>query len=125
MAPRRPARLGAAARTGCQTVFRYCFAECNEPWTMDDGDFGRMDIDKLTTGLSGAIGKTVTRVFLVKRRRGQFQLFLVFADGTNYELYGEGWISGARCVDREDDERIRARLSLDTAVLAEVPRVAP
>lgn len=83
-----------------------------------------MDIDKLATGLSGAIGRTLKRVFLVQRDREEFQLFLVFTDGTHYELYGAGALSGARGVDRGDDDHIRANLCDDAALHAEVPRVA-
>lgn len=80
-----------------------------------------MNMDKLATGLSGAIGRTLRRVFLVARDREEFQLFLIFTDGTHYELYGTGAISGARCVQRVDDEHLRAKLSSGTAILAEVP----
>ena len=55
-----------------------------------------MDILRLTHSLPGILGKTVERVVLVRRPHWTFQLYLCFTDGTHYELYGDGSLSGGR-----------------------------
>jgi hypothetical protein len=62
----------------------------------------------------------VQRVFVADHEDGRFQLFLVFTDGTHYELYGTGTLSGARDVEPGDDFEVRRRLSLSPALVAEV-----
>jgi hypothetical protein len=55
-----------------------------------------MDVLKLTNAMPGIVGKTVERVVLVRRPHWQFQMYLCFTDGTHYEFYGDGSLSGAR-----------------------------
>ena len=66
-----------------------------------------MDFRKLSTGLRGTIGKTISNVAMVQHSGGQFRLFLVFTDGTHYELYGDGFLSGARSVEPGDAAEVR------------------
>ena len=62
--------------------------------------------EKLRTALPEIAGKTVRRT-VVFWRGDQWQAFLIFTDGTSYELYGRGEMNGARSVGRGvSDDRI-------------------
>ena len=74
-----------------------------------------MDINKLSRSLSAVIGKTIERVLLVSRAHGRVEMYFCFTDGTHYEFYGDGSLSGARTIDREGVESLRARLAKDAA----------
>ena len=82
-----------------------------------------IDIAKLSTALPATLGKVLHRVFMADHGGERYQLVLVFADGTSYELYGVGSLSGARDVEPADEVEIRRRLSLSIATVAEVGRV--
>lgn len=56
-----------------------------------------VNVAKLASALPEALGKTIAHI-VVTEHQGRFQLVLVFTDGTHYEFYGEGWLSGARQV---------------------------
>lgn len=66
-----------------------------------------MDFYKIASAIPKALGKTVDGVFLVERSPSQWCLYLAFEDGTHYEFYGTGSISGARCVDRGGVDMLR------------------
>jgi len=51
---------------------------------------------KLPDVLPMLVGKTIARTMLVFHGDGRHQLWLFFTDGTSYEVYGRGDISGAR-----------------------------
>ena len=92
---------------------------------MDPKRLPSIDAKKLGSALPAALGKTLHRVFLADHEGERFQLVLVFADGTHYELYGTGTLSGARDLERGDDVEVRRRLSLSRASVMEIGRGAP
>jgi hypothetical protein len=61
---------------------------------------------KLPDVLPMMVGKTVTRTMMVFHGDGRHQLWLFFTDGTSYEFYGRGDISGARHPDRTAVEAV-------------------
>lgn len=67
---------------------------------------------KLATGLQQALGKQLTG-FIAAENDGRppFQLFLVFDDGTSYELFSDSLIGGAGALDGEGWQEIQDRLS--------------
>ena len=87
---------------------------------MDTKRLPSVDIKKLSSALPGALGKTLHRVFIADHQDGRFQLVLVFTDGTHYELYGSGSLSGARDLEGGDSAEVRRRLALSPATVAEV-----
>ncbi len=74
---------------------------------------------KIATALANIRGKCVDRVFVVDHG-DRFRLFVVFTDGTNYEFYGKGGISGARTIIRGDAETVRQQLARDTGEVVEI-----
>jgi hypothetical protein len=67
--------------------------------------FGNMICD----GLSNVIGKTITHVATCVGSSGPKQLYLVFSDGTMYELFlGDCGLGGASGLDRGGVDRLIA-----------------
>jgi hypothetical protein len=71
--------------------------------------------------LEEVLGKTIERVFVAKRFVGRMQLFLVFTDGTYYELYGSQAFEGGSGVYRGDAAVVRDILSRSGAWVTEIP----
>jgi hypothetical protein len=42
------------------------------------------------------VGKTIAHNMLIFHQNGRFQLWQFYTDGTSYEFYGDGYISGVR-----------------------------
>jgi hypothetical protein len=61
---------------------------------------------KLPDVLPMLVGKTIARTMLVIHEDGRHQLWLFFTDGTSYEFYGRGDISGARHPDETAVEAV-------------------
>jgi hypothetical protein len=61
---------------------------------------------KLPDVLPMLVGKTIARTMLVFHGDGRHQLWFFFTDGTSYEFYGRGDISGARGTDRTAIEAV-------------------
>ena len=80
--------------------------------------------EKLRTALPEIAGKTVRRT-VVFWRGDQWQVFLIFTDGTSYELYGRGEMNGARHLGPamlDDSARnLIALYKVDWAVVAPEP----
>ena len=79
-----------------------------------------VDAAKISEALARVSGKTIERVFVAGHKDGRFQLYLVFRDGTYYEFYGTGALSGARCIDRGDPATVRAFLDWRNAEVVEI-----
>ena len=75
--------------------------------------------EKIAIALAKIRGKTVDRLFFVDHPT-HFQLFLVFGDGTNYEFYGNGEISGARAISRGDADTVRKQLARGPGKVVEI-----
>jgi hypothetical protein len=81
-----------------------------------------MNFAKLATGLSGVIGKTIARIFLVKHRTGCEQMYVVFTDGTHYEFFGVENMTGGRKVNARGSKDIRESLERsNTEQTIEIP----
>lgn len=91
---------------------------------MDPKRLPSVDAKKLASALPGTLGKTLHRMFMADHDGERFQLVLVFTDGTHYELYGTGTLSGARDVEEGDQEEVRRRLALSRASVIEIGRPA-
>jgi hypothetical protein len=64
----------------------------------------------MATGLAKAIGKRIAHFFLAEHEH-RYQFYIVFDDGTSYELWNNGELfQGAGVLDRDDADTIRARL---------------
>ena len=65
----------------------------------------------------------IDRVFVTEpNKNGRFQMYLVFSEGTSYEMYGMGLgLRGARHVDRQNANEIRHYLLLSGDTFIEVP----
>jgi hypothetical protein len=61
---------------------------------------------KLPDVLPMLVGKTIARTMMVFHGDGRHQLWLFFTDGTSYEFYGRGDISGARHPDQTAVEAV-------------------
>ncbi len=81
-----------------------------------------MSMQKIHDALVDAIGKTLDRVFVAERGNERCQLYLVFSDGTSYELYGNSSLNGARHVENWSADSIRRQLSDDGFTFIEIPR---
>jgi hypothetical protein len=57
-------------------------------------------LSKLPGYLPQLVGKTIAHNMLIFYQGGQFQLWQFYTDGTSYEFYGEGYISGVRGIGR-------------------------
>ena len=53
-------------------------------------------LSKLPGYLPQLVGKTIAHNMLVFYQGGRFQLWQFYTDGTSYEFYGDGYISGVR-----------------------------
>ena len=83
-------------------------------------DRNHLNADKIASAITYALGKTLAQVFVVERPHREFQLILAFSDGTSYEFYGGGWLSGARDVDDRTGPTIRAALERDGVPFLEI-----
>lgn len=72
-----------------------------------------MEFKRLVPGLTLTIGKTISRIFLVQRNDQMHQVYLCFGDGSHYELFGNGTLSGLRGPDKLDAEAVRALIERD------------
>jgi hypothetical protein len=57
-------------------------------------------IAKLESALPGILGRTIARAVVImdKHPGERWQVHFEFTDGTEYELYGAGWVNGTRGV---------------------------
>jgi hypothetical protein len=61
---------------------------------------------KLPAVLPRLVGKTIARTMLVFHKNGHYQLWQFYTDGSAYEFYGSGPMSGARSPDRTAIETV-------------------
>ena len=59
-----------------------------------------MSLSKLQDALPQLVGRTIERTLVSEHPDGRFQVYLIFTDGTAYELYGQDSINGERRLDR-------------------------
>lgn len=69
------------------------------------------------------VGRRITAVVVKEGDGPDWQVFLLFADGTSYEMYGSGRLGGAKGLDRADLDRVRQYMAGRQRVVLEV--VAP
>jgi hypothetical protein len=77
---------------------------------MTDPTSPNVKIAKLRDSMSGVIGKTISDIVIITNPPGKSHLFLVFTDGTHYELYDIDSLNGARAVDRGGVAQIASRV---------------
>lgn len=86
-----------------------------------------MDFRRLAPGLALTVGKTISRVFLVQRGAHMHHIYLCFDDGSHYELFGNGLLSGLRGPDQMGAATVRRLLERDLGSdgfrYCELPRV--
>lgn len=82
-----------------------------------------MGFAKIAAGLPGVLGKTIAGAFLVEYARGHFRVILTFTDGTHYELYGDGTVSGSRSIEDGGTDDVRRTVTDDAAL--QVVEISP
>jgi len=74
---------------------------------------------KCAQALPYLVGKTIEHVVVKEGKGPPGQLFLVFTDGTYYEFYFDGSITGRRDVEVGGLEDVRAYMAPEQAVVVE------
>ena len=67
------------------------------------------DSTKLIEHLPKLVGKTISQAVISEHLNNRIQFYLLFTDGTAYEFYTEGWLSGARGLERGTVDEVLAR----------------
>jgi hypothetical protein len=76
---------------------------------------------KLPGYLPQLVGKTIAHNMLIFHQGGRFQLWQFYTDGTSYEFYGEGYISGVRGIGRTAIEDVSSSVRLSKADILLIP----
>ena len=78
-------------------------------------------------GIRGIVGKRIEAVVAKSGSKPDWQVFLVFDDGTYYELYGVGTVIGCHALDRGGLSQVRGYCSDSHPIVLDssVPEAEP